>query len=683
MPVASDAPGTQVLARLATRSRGVHTVAFEEIPGLAAPVSASDLRLSRLGAPVAFHLEPRNGPFGPGSLLYFLAEGTDSAYANEAVYELAIAPGGIQMPGIVLSRRVLSSTALPLLRHERSFETDAIYLPALLEARDLWVWDYGLGGGQGASYPFTLDSPVLAPETARLSVDLQGGSDTETDPDHHVLAFVNGSLVGDVRFDGMVPHTLALDFPSSLLLEGENSLRLENGGDTGSTASFVYLDRFSIEVPQAIAPVAGVVEGRAAQPGRATMDAVPGSVVLDVTGTVPRFLARSLVDGRLAWNAEADHRYLAVLPQAFLKPEVRSAPSATLRSPANQADWILVAPEALLPAAQPLVSLRQSQGLATRAVSLEAVDDEFGYGEAGPHALQSFLAFAFHDWQAPSPRYVLLLGDASYDPKGRLTGTSRPDLIPSPLVKSTFLWAPSDPLYAAVNGQDSLPDIAIGRINAGSLAEAETAVQKILDFETSGQSLAGKATLVADNPDLAGDFEANQNDIASLLSSRTVETLFLSQLGAAATKTAVRNAFDSGLSLMSYVGHGSSGLWASEGILRSPDVASFAPQPAQPLVLTMTCSNGYFLSPFNNSLAERLVLADLRGAIAAFAPSGLSQNDAAHVYHRAFVAELEYGNHLRLGDLLLAAQTQYAASGAFPELLDLYNLLGDPGLRIR
>ena len=134
---------------------------------------------------------------------------------------------------------------------------------------------------------------------------------------------------------------------------------------------------------------------------------------------------------------------------------------------------------------------------------------------------------------------------------------------------------------------------------------------------------------------------------------------------------------------MSYVGHGSSGLWASEGILRSPDVASFAPQPAQPLVLAMTCSNGYFLSPYNNSLAERLVLAENKGAIAAFAPSGLSLNDAAHVYHRAVVAELEERLPPRLGDLLLAAQASYAASGAFPELLDFYNLLGDPGTRIR
>ena len=254
------------------------------------------------------------------------------------------------------------------------------------------------------------------------------------------------------------------------------------------------------------------------------------------------------------------------------------------------------------------------------AVSLEAVVDEFGYGEAGPHAVRDFLAFAFHRWQPPSPRYVLLLGDASYDPKGRLAGTSRPDLIPSPFTKSTFLWTPADPLYAAVNGTDSLPDIAIGRINAATLAEAQAAVQKILDFENAGLTLSGKATLVADNPDQAGDFEANQDEIATLLPSRPVEKLFLTQLGAAATKAAVRSAFDTGVSLMSYVGHGSSGLWATEGILRSPDVAAFAPQPQQPLVLTMTCSNGYFVSPYNNSLSERLVLADGKGAIAVLLP---------------------------------------------------------------
>ena len=686
-PGASDAAtGTdpQVLARFATRARGLHAVTFEEVPGLTGALATSSLLLSRRGVPVPFHCEPRTASFGPGSTLYFLSDGTDSAYGSEAVFELALGSDGIAMPVAVASaRRVTTTTPIATLRHEGSFEADLNYLPALTEARDLWVWDYGLAGGQGQDYAFTAHSPALVPENAQLRVDLEGGSDTLVEEEHHLLAFVNGSLVGDLRFDGMQPAILEAEVPTSLLRDGSNTLRLENAGDTGSTASFVYLDRFSLEYARPVAPLAGVLEGKASQAGRASIEAAPGAILLDTTDPTPRFLGRALGGGRLTWNAEPGHRYLATFPEAFQKPEVRAASAGTLRAATNQADWIVVAPEALLPAAQDLAAHREAQGLAAMVVSLEDVVVEFGHGEAGPHAVRDFLAFAFHHWAAPSPRYVLLLGDASYDPKGFLSGTSRPDLIPTPYSKSAFLWTPADPLYAAVNGTDSLPDIAIGRINAATLAEAQAAVQKILDFENASRTLGGNAALVADNPDLAGDFEANQDGIATLLPSRPVQKIYLTQLGASATKAAVRNAFDSGASLVSFVGHGSSGLWATEGILRSPDVAFFAPQPQQPFVLTMTCSNGYFASPYNNSLSERLVLAADKGAIASFSPSGLSVDAAAHVFHSAVVSELELGGHDRLGDLVLAAQADYAASGAFPELLDFYNLLGDPGLRIR
>jgi hypothetical protein len=291
---------------------------------------------------------------------------------------------------------------------------------------------------------------------------------------------------------------------------------------------------------------------------------------------------------------------------------------------------------------------------------------------------------AYHHWTSPAPRYVLLLGDASYDPKGFFSGSSRKDILPTPFVRSSFLWTASDPLYAAVNGDDLIPDLALGRLSAGSLAEAAAAVQKILDFENAGRTLDGRAVLVADNPDRAGDFEANARDIASLLGSRPVETIFLTRLGAS-THSAVRNAFDSGASLMSYIGHGSQVLWANwnERIFRAPDVDLLQPQPRQPFVLTMTCSNGYFVSPWTDALSERLTLAPDKGAIAAFSPSGLSLDHPAHLYHRALVQQLEARTHDRIGDLVLAAQRQYLDSGAFPELLGIYHLFGDPALRIR
>ena len=84
-----------------------------------------------------------------------------------------------------------------------------------------------------------------------------------------------------------------------------------------------------------------------------------------------------------------------------------------------------------------------------------------------------------------------------------------------------------------------------------------------------------------------------------------------------------------------------------------------------------------------NSLSEELVVAEGRGAIGAFAPSSLSVNWAARIYHQALVAEIASGRHERLGDALLAAQSIYADTGARPELLRVYQLLADPALRIR
>jgi hypothetical protein len=51
--------------------------------------------------------------------------------------------------------------------------------------------------------------------------------------------------------------------------------------------------------------------------------------------------------------------------------------------------------------------------------------------------------------------------------------------------------------------------------------------------------------------------------------------------------------------------------------------------------------------------------------------------------HQALLEELLEGGHARLGDAVLAAQSTYALSGAFPELIAIYHLFGDPALVLR
>ena len=405
--------------------------------------------------------------------------------------------------------------------------------------------------------------------------------------------------------------------------------------------------------------------------------------LLDVTSGGALWLAGyAATGGSLRFRVESGHRYLAVSEAAVVAPRVVAPAASTLRATQNQADYILIAPRAFLPAAEPLLERRQDQGLTTRAVALEEIADAFGYGQASAEAIRSFLAFAFHSWASPSPRYVLLLGDASYDPRN-FTGTAQPAPLPALWLKTSYLWTASDPALAAVNGADVLPDLAIGRLPATTLEEAQRLVAKVVAWEDSGQGLSGAAALVADDPDLGGDFETDIQDIAlSYLAGRNFELLLLRELGAGA-RPAIRDALDSGLSLLSYVGHGGAAVWASENVWNSWDAESLQAQSQQPLLLTFNCLNGYFVAPAFNSLAESLLKAEGAGAIAAFSPSGLSLDGPAHQYHRALMAEITGGRQARLGDAVMAAQKAYAQTGLMPELLQVYHLLGDPAMPIR
>ena len=383
----------------------------------------------------------------------------------------------------------------------------------------------------------------------------------------------------------------------------------------------------------------------------------------------------------LRFRAEPDHSYLAVSPGALLRPEVTRARPSALRDATNRADYLVLGPRAFLEAAQPLLDHRRAQGLETLGVPIEEVYDEFGFGEPRPEAVRDFLSHAFHHW-ARSPRYVLLLGDASYDFKdAKRTGVQ--NHVPPFLIEDSFMWTVSDPAYASVNGDDVLPDLALGRLPAQSVEQAQAMVDKVLAWENAGFDLSGRAVLVADNPDDAGDFEGDAETLAqSFLAGRDKKRIYLSRLGAT-TRDSLYEAFDKGSSLMSYMGHGAIALWASENVFNFGDVANLAPQPQQPFLMTINCLNGYFHYPFLNSLSEELVKAEGKGAIGAFAPSSLSVNWAARLYHEALVAEIASARHDRLGDALLAAQSAYADSGARPELLRIYQLLADPALKIR
>jgi uncharacterized delta-60 repeat protein len=669
------------IARLSTTAAGLYGVRFETL-SIRGGIRTERLRLSRHGDVVPYHVTPEPAFFGPGSTLYFASAGAElNPYGMEALYDLELtddrgslrmevrdgAPGGAQVDSY---------------RTRLRREENRLYQAALLDAPDLWLWDVFVAP-VSRSYTFRVED--LASGEARMRVWLQGTSDFEADPDHHVRVAVNGAFATERFWNGKDPVEIEVDLPPGVLVEGNNTLELEALHDTGASYSMWMIDRFEIDYESRAPASSGRVEGTWTRSGAAVVTGLSAApIVVDTTGLAPRWIdgAEFASDGTARFRAEAGRRYLVTASNAVHSPAVRRPKGPALARSDRGADYLVIAPEAFLDEARPLLEHRRSEGLRVDAVATEQIYEEFGYGEATPAAIRDFLGFAYHEWRKPAIRYVLLLGDATYDFKDYL-GTGVTNRVPALLVRTQLLWTASDPTLAMVNGEDPLPDVAIGRLPAATEAEARAMVAKTLAFERGGIGLSSPFVLVADDPDAAGNFSANAEEIArTVLSGRETRKLYLEALGPAALRDGIRNALDEGASLVSYVGHGGIHLWASENVFDVSAVSRLSPQTHQPLVVTVNCLNGYFHFPYFNSLAEELVKAADRGAIAAFSPSGLSFDRPAHEYHKALLAAVLQGGHHRLGDAVLEAQSTYAGTGALPELLAIYHLIGDPALRL-
>src|SRR4029077_9645517 len=131
---------------------------------------------------------------------------------------------------------------------------------------------------------------------------------------------------------------------------------------------------------------------------------------------------------------------------------------SSLRNPKQAADLVIIAHQDFLAGIEPLKELRRAQGFAVTVVSPEDIYDDFSYGQKTPQAIRDFLAFAVTRWEGP-PRFVLLVGNASRDPKNYF-GFGDLDFVPTKTIDTASMETASDDWFVDFDG-DGLPDIAI------------------------------------------------------------------------------------------------------------------------------------------------------------------------------------------------------------------------------
>jgi hypothetical protein len=365
---------------------------------------------------------------------------------------------------------------------------------------------------------------------------------------------------------------------------------------------------------------------------------------------------------------------------AFADSQINQPAGAVANQPSSWnragqlADMIIISHRSLVDAARPLQTLRQRQNLKVALVDVEDLYDEFSYGARSPQAIKDFLDRARSTWKS-APRFVLLAGDASFDPRNYL-GFGDSDLVPTKLVETDLLETASDDWFVDFNS-DSLPEMAIGRLPARTAGEAATMVRKIIGYEAG--PILESLLLVADRNDLF-DFEAADNQLRALVPGNLrVEEIRRAATDDVTAKNLLIAKINEGQKIVNYSGHGSVEIWRGS-LLTSADAAQLTNTDRLSLFVTMTCLNAYFHDVATNSLAEALMKAENGGAVAVWASSSLTEPAGQAVMNQQLYRLLLGGGQaVTIGEAAAKAKSAVGSR----DIRRSWILFGDPATRLK
>lgn len=519
---------------------------------------------------------------------------------------------------------------------------------------------------------------------------------------------------------------------SDVLRTGENQLSLSYS----HSASFgqAALDWFELLYParlQAIDNelVFNVLPASGTQSYRVSGFSQSGIEVYDVTeySNVRRIAGGSVSNGAITFSDVQDpnnpKRYVALTQEKLTAVEgLEPVEYRDIRNPQmtqlEPAEFVIITHNDFFSQAERLESFRENGSpdnrLITEVVRIDDIFNNFSGGLTDPTAIRDFLKHVYETWE-PRPAYVLLFGDGTFDYKN-----SNANFVPTyqtdPIGDSNrrrlieLESRTTDSWYTYVSEENDLPgtpvmDMAIGRINCQTIAEAKNVVDKIIAYES--QPLYGNwrrvITMVGDDELVTGGNPSSQDAALHIPQAENIATggaipkmfdiqkIYLSEFpkvtSAAiggftkpAAKEALLQQMNQGTLIVNYIGHGNSSLWAHERIFEASDNDRVQNQDKLIFFVAATCDWALFDNPLGQSQAEQLILAEDRGAIAMLSSARLVFSTTNFNFNRRYYQSLftETGRTERIGDAFLMARLRNNGQ----ENDEKYHIFGDPTLRL-
>lgn len=435
--------------------------------------------------------------------------------------------------------------------------------------------------------------------------------------------------------------------------------------------------------------------------------------VWDVTDPVaPRRVQTTLAGDQRQFTLHTDEvrEFVAWDGTDFITPAfVGSVPNQNLHGVSN-VEYVIVSPPELLSEANRLATFHANESdLIPLVVTPQQIYNEFSSGTRDAMAIRDFMRYLyFNQFGTDRPlRYLLLLGDGSYDNKNILPDNTA--LIPTWQTPSSFSPTTSivvDDVYgyldeyegASLSPANNTLDIGIGRFPVATKDEAAAMVDKVVHYASSEESRGdwrNVICVVADDMDKPADgFLDNGETISDLFSESypqyNLDKIYLDaypQVSASGgerypmVNEAINARMANGALVVNYIGHGGETGWSQERVLQNSDVFTWTNFDKMPVFITATCEFSRFDDPKRTSTGEYVFLNKKGGAVAMFTTTrltfGNSNMDLTQKIYRSMFDKPDNKIHT-LGDIMLEAKAVLKSTANSQKFI----LLGDPALSL-
>jgi hypothetical protein len=383
-------------------------------------------------------------------------------------------------------------------------------------------------------------------------------------------------------------------------------------------------------------------------------------------------------------------------------------PNQNLHGISTNPEYIIVTTGDFKTNADQLRSYRASQGLRTLLVDVEQLYNEFSGGMQDYTAIRDFVRYLYINAAASSlrPQYLLLFGDGDYDYRNILSGSYKK--VPMYETEESFDETnsfSSDDYFVSVDGDDLLPDLAVGRITIQTASDAQVVTDKINSYENNSNQgdWRNLNAFVADDDKNGSNAETDgytfmqycDNAVSGLQAFVNANKIYSSSYPAVSVAGGTRrptcyqaiiDQINQGTLVMNWVGHGNPELWAAEHLLESTtSIPQMTNADRLAFIITATCDFGRWDDPTTKSGAELFLSRNGGGAIGLYSTTRpILTSDAELATYSTpqalFTRDPTTLQPLPVGTILY--QLKVAGQVGYGTDANIINLFGDPALRL-